>query len=122
MESYFDVPFVLKGRLSLAGDGYELVYCGKVKLYGGVISVFEAGKHIDGTNGECAVFACRIDSLDEVIARKYKSASGRYAGGRIEFIGSLGQRGKEKLVMKMEFGEYYRMKRALEDIKKSLAH
>jgi|688.fasta_scaffold718383_2 hypothetical protein len=120
MESCYDVPFVLKGNTSLQGDGYDLVYCGRVKLLGDVLSVYEAGTHVDGTDGRCAVFSCRIDSLDEVIARKYKSSSGRYAGGRIEFIGSFGQRFKEKVVMKMEFGEYYRMKKALQEIKKTL--
>jgi hypothetical protein len=117
----FDVPFALKGNVMCEGDGRDIVYCGKVKLQGDILSIYEAGNHPDGTDGSSAVVTFKISSLDSVKVRKYRSASGRFGGGRIEFVGSLGEPFKEKLVLKMEFKEYYRMKAALMNIKASLS-
>jgi hypothetical protein len=116
----FDVPFALKGNAQHAVDGHDLVYCGKVKLEGDVLSIYEAGDHSDGTNGSAAALTFRITLLDSVKARRYKSAGGRFCGGRIVFVGSFGRPFKEKVVFKMEIGEYQRMTTALGEIKASL--
>jgi hypothetical protein len=119
MNHEFISPFVSRARTTdESKQGFDIVHVGLIVLEENSLYVFEREDY-ENDNNATPIVSIDISKLDRISSKKFRSASGKHHGGKIELVGTFDRPWKEILTFKMELDEYRRLKDALNKIQTS---